>query len=200
MDLGIAAAKESSYRWRKKVNVVDNYGAKKVMCIQALKGKKSARLGDIIVASVRTSTWAVIAWATMQQGRCDGSEVKFDDNAVMILNKQGEPIETRVFGPVPHKPRHKSIARYGLDDKTIFEFGVRIMTVKKYNGVEELQGMGLMIKPILNLELEVWLFYKRKCNGFEVIARYKTFPTSVVLIADKGFIDQMSSLKSHLLG
>ena len=41
----------------------------------------------------------------MQKGRCDGSEVKFDDNAVILLNKQGEPIGTMVFGPVPHELR-----------------------------------------------------------------------------------------------
>ncbi|XP_057522225.1 50S ribosomal protein HLP, mitochondrial isoform X2 [Amaranthus tricolor] len=103
---------------RTKLNVVDNSGAKQVMCIQALRGKKGARLGDIIVASVKEArpggkvkkgdvVRAVIVRAAMQRGRCDGSEVKFDDNAVVILNKQGEPIGTRVFGPVPHELRQK---------------------------------------------------------------------------------------------
>ncbi|GJU82166.1 50S ribosomal protein HLP, mitochondrial-like protein [Tanacetum coccineum] len=75
---------------RSNLKVVDNSGAKRVMCIQALKGKKGAKLGDTIV-----------------KGRCDGSEVKFDDNAVVLVNKQGEPIGTRVFGPVPHELREK---------------------------------------------------------------------------------------------
>ncbi|GMH20806.1 hypothetical protein Nepgr_022648 [Nepenthes gracilis] len=103
---------------RTKLNVVDNSGAKQVMCIQALKGKKGARLGDIIVASVKEArpggkvkkgdvVRAVVVRAAMQRGRCDGSEVKFDDNAVVILNKQGEPVGTRVFGPVPHELRKK---------------------------------------------------------------------------------------------
>ena len=45
--------------------------------------------------------------AAMQKGRCDGSEVKFDDNAVVLVDKQGQPIGTRVFGPVPHELRKK---------------------------------------------------------------------------------------------
>ncbi|CAA2958642.1 50S ribosomal protein HLP, mitochondrial isoform X1 [Olea europaea var. sylvestris] len=103
---------------RTNLKVVDNSGAKRVMCIQALKGKKGARLGDTIVASVKEAQlggkvkkgevhYAVVVRAAMQRGRCDGSEVKFDDNAVVLINKQGEPIGTRVFGPVPHELRKK---------------------------------------------------------------------------------------------
>ncbi|CAL5346356.1 unnamed protein product [Camellia sinensis] len=103
---------------RTNLKVVDNSGAKRVMCIQALKGKKGARLGDTIVASVKESqpggkvkkgdvVYGVVVRAAMPRGRCDGSEVKFDDNAVVLVNKQGEPIGTRVFGPVPHELRKK---------------------------------------------------------------------------------------------
>lgn len=103
---------------RTKLKVVDNSGAKRIMCIQALKTKKGARLGDTIVASVKESqpggkvkkgdvVYAVVVRAAMQRGRCDGSEVKFDDNAAVLVNKQGEPIGTRVFGPVPHELRRK---------------------------------------------------------------------------------------------
>ncbi|KAK6124058.1 hypothetical protein DH2020_042204 [Rehmannia glutinosa] len=103
---------------RTNLKVVDNSGAKRVMCIQALKGRKGARLGDTIVASVKEAHmggkvkkgdvhYAVVVRAAMQRGRCDGSEVKFDDNAVVLINKQGEPIGTRVFGPVPHELRKK---------------------------------------------------------------------------------------------
>ncbi|XP_039070164.1 50S ribosomal protein HLP, mitochondrial-like [Hibiscus syriacus] len=49
----------------------------------------------------------VVVRASMQRGRCDGIEVKFDDNAVVLVDKQGQPIGTRVFGPVPHGPRQK---------------------------------------------------------------------------------------------
>ncbi|GKC46159.1 50S ribosomal protein HLP, mitochondrial-like protein [Tanacetum coccineum] len=80
---------------RSNLKVVDNSGAKRVMCIQALKGKK----GQVV--------YGMVVRAAMQKGRCDGSEVKFDDNAVVLVNKQGEPIGTRVFGPVPHEVRKK---------------------------------------------------------------------------------------------
>ncbi|XP_058215315.1 large ribosomal subunit protein uL14mz isoform X2 [Rhododendron vialii] len=130
---------------RTKLKVVDNSGAKEIMCIQALKGgKKGARLGDLIVASVKefqqpgkakkgdvkvkesqpagkgkkgegkkaelkkgSVVYAVVVRAAMQRGRCDGSEVKFDDNAAVLVNKQGEPIGSRVFGPIPHELRKK---------------------------------------------------------------------------------------------
>ncbi|GKB13925.1 50S ribosomal protein HLP, mitochondrial-like protein [Tanacetum coccineum] len=76
-------------------------GAKRVMCIQALKGKKGARLGDTIVASMKEVkpgrkvkkgqvVYGVAVRAAMQKGRCDGSEVKLDDNAVVLVNKQGK--------------------------------------------------------------------------------------------------------------
>lgn len=100
------------------LKVADNSGAKRVKCIQALKGKKGARLGDTIVASVKEAApggtvkkgavvYAVVVRAAMPRGRCDGSEVKFDDNACVLVNKQGEPIGKRVHGPVPHELRKK---------------------------------------------------------------------------------------------
>ncbi|KAK0600024.1 hypothetical protein LWI29_010803 [Acer saccharum] len=117
---------------RTVLKVVDNSGAKKVMCIQVLKGKKGARLGDTIVASFKEAmpngkvkkgkvVYGVVVRAAMQRGRYDGSEVKFDDNAVVLVDKQGQPIGPRVvlvdkqgqpigprvFGPVPHELRKK---------------------------------------------------------------------------------------------
>ncbi|KAK1375504.1 50S ribosomal protein HLP, mitochondrial-like [Heracleum sosnowskyi] len=112
------------------LKVVDNSGAKRVKCIQALKGKKGARLGDIIVASVQevnppkevkkgvvTSTvkkgavvHAVVVRAAMPRGRCDGTQIKFDDNACVLVKYAGneyEPIGKRVHGPVPHELRKK---------------------------------------------------------------------------------------------
>ena len=97
---------------------MDNLGAKKVICIQALKGKKCARLGDTIVATVKEAhpngkvkkgkvVSGVVVRAAMQHGHCDGSEVKFDDNVVVLVDKQGQPIGTRVFGLVPHELRKK---------------------------------------------------------------------------------------------
>ncbi|KAK5792348.1 hypothetical protein PVK06_033462 [Gossypium arboreum] len=70
---------------RTVLKVVDNSGAKKVMCIQALKGKKGARLGDTIIASVKEAM----------------------PNGKVVAMGQGQPIGTRVFGPVPHELRQK---------------------------------------------------------------------------------------------
>ncbi|KAJ8565380.1 hypothetical protein K7X08_007956 [Anisodus acutangulus] len=81
---------------RTSLKVVDNSGAKRVACIQALKGKKGARLGDTIVCSVKEAQpggkvkkgevhYGVVVRAAMPRGRCDGSEVKFDDNAVYCI-------------------------------------------------------------------------------------------------------------------
>ncbi|XP_022926968.1 50S ribosomal protein HLP, mitochondrial-like [Cucurbita moschata] len=114
----ISQQQRTFIQMRTVLKVVDNSGAKKVMCIQALKGKKGARLGDTIVASVKEAhpngkvkkgkvVYGVVVRAAMQKGRCDGSEVKFDDNAVVFVDKQGQPIGTRVFGPVPHELRKK---------------------------------------------------------------------------------------------
>ncbi|KAL4632601.1 hypothetical protein ACB092_04G063400 [Castanea dentata] len=100
------------------LKVVDNLGAKKVMCIRALKGKKHARLGDTIVALVKEAhpnrkvkkgkvVYGVVVCASMQRGCCDSIEVKFDDNTVVLVDKQGQPIGTRVFGPIPHELRKK---------------------------------------------------------------------------------------------
>ncbi|CAK9321216.1 unnamed protein product [Citrullus colocynthis] len=114
----ISQQQRTFIQMRTVLKVVDNSGAKKVMCIQSLKGKKGARLGDTIVASVKEAhpngkvkkgkvVYGVVVRAAMQRGRCDGSEVKFDDNAVVLVDKQGQPIGTRVFGPVPHELRKK---------------------------------------------------------------------------------------------
>ncbi|XP_010498128.1 PREDICTED: 50S ribosomal protein HLL, mitochondrial-like isoform X2 [Camelina sativa] len=118
------------------LKVVDNSGAKEVKCIQSLKAnKKGARLGDIIVGSVKEAipkgkvkkgrvVYGVVVRAAMQKGRVDGSQVKFDDNAIVVVgikekkkkkveeNKKNkvefnQPTGTRVFGPVPHEMRNK---------------------------------------------------------------------------------------------
>ncbi|XP_010529168.1 PREDICTED: 50S ribosomal protein HLP, mitochondrial isoform X2 [Tarenaya hassleriana] len=118
MNGSILSQQRTFIQMRTVLKVVDNSGAKKVMCIQSLKGKKGARLGDTIVASVKEAmpngkvkkgkvVYGVVVRAAMQRGRVDGSEVKFDDNAVVLVDKQGQPIGTRVFGPVPHELRKK---------------------------------------------------------------------------------------------
>ncbi|GJV17187.1 50S ribosomal protein HLP, mitochondrial-like protein [Tanacetum coccineum] len=99
------------------LKVVDNSGEKRVMCIQALKGKKGARLGDPIVASVKKAqpggkvkkgqvVYGVVVRAAMQKGQCDGSEVKFDDNAVVLVNKQGLSWPTVTSSSLMHNLRY----------------------------------------------------------------------------------------------
>lgn len=102
------------------VNVTDNSGAKKIMCIRVLggSGRKIARLGDVIVATVKKAipngnvkksevVRAVIVRTRKEQGRADGSYIKFDDNAAVIINNNGEPRASRILGPVARELRAK---------------------------------------------------------------------------------------------
>ena len=100
--------------------VADNSGAKKIRCIRVLggHGKKYARIGDIIVASVKSAipnggikkgevVKAVVVRTAKEQRRSDGSYIRFDDNAAVILNQKGDPKGTRIFGPVARELREK---------------------------------------------------------------------------------------------
>ncbi|PIE35840.1 50S ribosomal protein L14 [candidate division KSB3 bacterium] len=106
------------------LDVVDNSGAKKIRCIKVLGGskRKYARLGDLIVASVNEATpggnvkkkdvvRAVIVRTAKEQRRKDGSYIKFDRNAAVILTPQNEPVGTRIFGPVARELRDKAFMR-----------------------------------------------------------------------------------------
>lgn len=105
---------------RSILNVADNTGAKKVSCIQVLGGSKRryGHIGDIIVVSVKESAptgtvkkgevrKAVIVRTTKEIGRPDGSYIRFDENAAVLVNDQNEPIGTRIFGPVARELRAK---------------------------------------------------------------------------------------------
>jgi large subunit ribosomal protein L14 len=100
------------------LDVADNSGAKRLMCIKVLGGSKRryAGLGDIIVASVKTSlpnskvksgdvVKAVIVRTTKEVRRADGTYIKFDRNAAVILDNKREPVGTRIFGPVARELR-----------------------------------------------------------------------------------------------
>ena len=100
------------------LEVADNSGAKRLMCIKVLGGSKRryAGLGDIIVASVKDSipnskvrsgevVKAVIVRTTKEVRRSDGSYIKFDRNAAVILDNKREPVGTRIFGPVARELR-----------------------------------------------------------------------------------------------
>jgi len=103
-----------------RLKVADNTGAKVVQCIKVLggTGRRYASLGDVIVVTVKQAipggsakksdiSKAVIVRTSKEVGRQDGSYVRFDDNAVVLINEQGEPIGTRIFGPVARELREK---------------------------------------------------------------------------------------------
>ncbi len=103
-----------------KLKVADNTGAKLVQCIKVLGGskRKYARIGDIIVVSVKEAAprgivkkksveRAVIVRQVKEFGRKDGSYIRFDENAVVIIDKEGQPRGTRVFGPVARELRER---------------------------------------------------------------------------------------------
>jgi len=107
-----------------KLNVADNSGAKLVQCIKVLGGshRRSASIGDVIVVSVKEAipngkvktgevTRAVVVRTKKEVKRKDGSYIRFDDNAVVIINENKEPRGTRVFGPVARELREKKFMK-----------------------------------------------------------------------------------------
>ncbi len=102
------------------LDVADNSGAKRVQCIKVLGGSKRrfASVGDIIVVSVKEAIprgkvkkgdvmKAVVVRTAKDIRRADGSAIRFDRNAAVLINNQGEPIGTRIFGPVTRELRGK---------------------------------------------------------------------------------------------
>ncbi len=106
------------------LNVADNSGAKKIMCIRVLGGTRrySANIGDIIVASVKEATpggvvkkgeviRAVVVRTKSGMHRKDGSYIRFDDNAAVIINEAKNPRGTRIFGPVARELRERDFMK-----------------------------------------------------------------------------------------
>ena len=106
------------------LNVADNSGAKEVLCIRALGGSKRryASVGDTIVVSVKSAipggnvkkgdvSRAVVVRTRKEYRRPDGSYIRFDENAAVLLNAQGEPRGTRIFGPVARELRDRQFMR-----------------------------------------------------------------------------------------
>jgi large subunit ribosomal protein L14 len=104
--------------------VCDNSGAKEILCIRVLGGsrRRYARVGDTIVATVKQATpngnvakksvvKAVIVRTRSQIQRKDGSTIKFDDNAAVIVDDEKQPRSTRIFGPVPRELRDQGYAK-----------------------------------------------------------------------------------------
>jgi len=107
-----------------KLNVADNTGAKKVMCIRVLGGtrKRYARVGDIIVVSVKSAipggsvkkgemSKAVVVRGKKEIRRPDGSYIRFDENAAVLITDTNEPRGTRIFGPVARELREKQFMK-----------------------------------------------------------------------------------------
>ncbi len=106
------------------LKVADNSGARRVQCIKVLGGskRKTASVGDVIVVSVKDAIprgrvkkgdvrRAVIVRTAKEIRRPDGTAIRFDDNAAVLINQQGEPIGTRIFGPVTRELRGKEFMK-----------------------------------------------------------------------------------------
>jgi large subunit ribosomal protein L14 len=102
------------------LDVADNSGAKKVFCIKVLGGsrRRYASIGDVVIVSIREAipgakvkkgevARAVIVRTKRELARSDGSYIKFDGNSAVLINKENEPIGTRIFGPVARELRAK---------------------------------------------------------------------------------------------
>jgi len=106
------------------LDVADNSGAKRVMCIKVLGGtkRKYATIGDVIVVAVKEAlpntkvkkgdvARAVIVRTKRELNRQDGSYIKFDGNSAVLVSKEGEPVGTRIFGPVARELRGKKFMK-----------------------------------------------------------------------------------------
>ncbi len=102
------------------LEIADNSGARKVLCIKVLGGsrRRYASLGDVIVGSVKEATpnskvkkgdvvKAVVVRTAKEVGRPDGSYIRFDNNSAVLIDKDGEPVGTRIFGPIARELRAK---------------------------------------------------------------------------------------------
>jgi large subunit ribosomal protein L14 len=107
-----------------RLKVADNTGAREILCIRVLggSGRRYARVGDVIIASVKNATpggvvkkgeivKAVVVRTKKQYGRRDGSYIRFDENAAVIINDQNNPRGTRIFGPVARELREKDFMK-----------------------------------------------------------------------------------------
>jgi large subunit ribosomal protein L14 len=107
-----------------RLKAADNSGAKEIMCIRVLGGsfRRSGGIGDVIIASVKSASTggivkkgevvkAVIVRTTVGVGRKDGSHIRFDDNAAVIIDNQKQPRGTRIFGPIARELREKDYMR-----------------------------------------------------------------------------------------
>ena len=91
------------------LNVADNSGARKIRCIKVLGGSKRryAGIGDVFIGAVQEATPGVVVRTVKEIRRKDGSYIRFDENACVVINNDGSPVGTRIFGPVARELRDK---------------------------------------------------------------------------------------------
>lgn len=107
-----------------RLNVADNSGARQVQCIRVMggSGRRYAHVGDKIMVSVKTAipdgtlkkgdvSPAVVVRTRKERRRDDGTYIRFDENAAVLLNPQDEPVGTRIFGPIAREVREKRFTR-----------------------------------------------------------------------------------------
>ncbi|MCC6627848.1 MAG: 50S ribosomal protein L14 [Chloroflexi bacterium] len=107
-----------------RLKVADNTGAREIMCIRVMGGsnRKYGSVGDVIIAAVKQAqpggqvkkgdvVRAVVVRTAKEYGRPDGSHIRFDDNAAVLITPQGSPRGTRIFGPVARELREKAYMR-----------------------------------------------------------------------------------------
>ncbi|MBI1308230.1 MAG: 50S ribosomal protein L14 [Proteobacteria bacterium] len=107
-----------------RLDVADNSGAKQVMCIRVLGGtrRRYAKIGDVIIVSIKDAiprakvkkgevARAVVVRTAKETQRADGTSIRFDRNAAVLIDKKNEPIGTRIFGPVARELRAKSFMK-----------------------------------------------------------------------------------------
>ena len=122
--LGRARESAAMIQMRSWLTVADNSGARQLMCILPVGGDVGSRagLGDVITASVKEATpespikkgkvvHAVVVRTRKEHRRKDGTYIRFDDNAAVLINDANEPVGTRVFGPVARELREKKFAK-----------------------------------------------------------------------------------------
>ena len=116
-----------------RIKVADNTGAKEIQCIKVIGGsrKRYAKIGDVFVASVKSATpngtvkkkeivKAILVRSTNQTRRSDGTAIRFDDNAAVIIDSNGQPRGTRVFGLLPEKSATQSLQGYYLKHRRFY--------------------------------------------------------------------------------
>src|SRR5689334_21264628 len=121
---GVAEAGVDVIQQESRLRVADNTGAKEILCIRVLGGssRRYAGIGDVIVATVKDAipggnikrgevVKAVIVRTTKERRRADGSYIKFDENAAVIIKNENDPRGTRIFGPVGRELREKKFMK-----------------------------------------------------------------------------------------